>query len=786
MPSIDEDFIPFGFQYYRSPTPVRADWDKDLAQQAALGFNTVKLWIQWRASHPEPDRFEFGDVDELMDLSAKHGLKVILNVIFDTAPAWVYMRYPDSKMTTASGQVLEPTAISCRQIGGAPGPCFHHEQAGAWKDAFLAAAVNRYKDHPALYVWDLWNEPELTVSIKRELSFGNQVCYCGHSVEAFHEWLRNKYGSLAALNAKWQRTYVHWEEIEAPRQQAIVNDLVDWRMFMADTVTGELKRRIAVVKQYDAYHSVMCHTVPAPIFNLITAGSDDFQLAEPCDLFGNSLGSSAWAADLLISAAKGKKLINSEIHAMPGTTALKPRKLDWRTLKEHILIPLARGISGYVFWQYRAEVLGYEAPAWGHTYLNGDPTPWLLQTAELNRIVQANQDLILRHDARSDGVAILYSAETQIANFAAFGHLDTYFESLQGAHQLLHDLNYKAEFVHERDLAAELPRYRCLWMPFPIYLNEADSRLLRQWIAGGGTLISECSFGMIRAENGFHSYQIPGFGFDAVFGVREEWIHAAAHLDHSYHERTIDGRGDDIRVAYEEENALYDSDGTAKTRYAKGAYYQSEIRVSPDTEILASFGGAGAASLNAASLSAAGAGADPNAAANAAVTLNRYGSGSAAWIGTLMGAAYWHSRDEETRDLAERLLHRAGCAPGLAADGYGFRVDILERDMQRSELSGAGAEGNADQGGNADLGGIADEGSKAGEGGRTTEALLFVQNLLGEPAVRSISISGRTPVRCEPWFQDGEASVEGKSIRIALAANDIQVYRCTLLSATSS
>lgn len=718
MQSIDQDFIPFGFQYYRSPTPVRADWDEDLKRQAALGFNTVKYWIQWRASHPEPGRFEFSDIDELMDLAAKHGLKVIANVIFDAAPAWIYLQYPDSKMVTATGQIIEPTAISCRQIGGAPGPCFHHDTVNDYKEAFLAAAVARYKDHPAMYIWDLWNEPELTTSVKRELSFDNQVCYCGHSINKFHDWLRNKYRTLDNVNAKWQRTYVHWEEIEAPRQQAVVNDLVDWRLFMADTVTQELKRRIAIVKRQDTYHSVMCHTVPAPIFNMITAGSDDFQLAEPCDLFGNSLGSSAWAADLLKSAAQGKKLINSEIHAMPGTTALKPRKLDWRTLKEHILIPLARGIGGFVFWQYRAEVLGCEAPAWGHTYLNGDPTPWLLETAELNRTVQAHGDLVLHHESRTDGIAILYSAETQVANFALFGHLNTYFESLQGAHQLLHDLNYKAEFIHERDLATLLPQYRCLWMPFAIYLNESDASLLRQWVADGGTLISESSFGMVRAENGCHSYGIPGYGFDEVFGIKERWIHAAVHLDHSYHDVTINDRGDDILIAIGEEE---------EGRYARGAYYQSEIEVAPETEVIAAF-------------------ASPD--GGAAVTRGRYGKGNAIWIGTLLGAAYWHNRIAETRELIGGLIAASGCSPRVVTDGYGFRVDLLERTNPNEP--GAG------------------------------ELLLFVHNLLDERTARRIEIGSSRIVSLEPWFSDGEAQAEagGAAISVTLAARDIQVFRC--------
>lgn len=82
----------------------------------------MKYWVQWRASVSKEGTYHFDDIQELMDIAQRNGLKVILNVIFDVAPAWFYKKYPDSKMVTADGSILEPRAINCRQIGGAPGP----------------------------------------------------------------------------------------------------------------------------------------------------------------------------------------------------------------------------------------------------------------------------------------------------------------------------------------------------------------------------------------------------------------------------------------------------------------------------------------------------------------------------------------------------------------------------------------------------------------------------------------------------------------------------------------
>jgi len=715
----NDSFIPFGFQYYRSPTPYRDQWETDLRRIADKGFNCVKYWIQWRASHPEENRFEFDDVRELMDLAERNGLKVVLNVIFDVAPAWFYRRYPDSVMIAADGYRLEPRALNSRQIGGAPGPCYHHPEGQREKDRFLTAAVEAFKDHPTLWVWDLWNEPELTTSIRRELAFENQVCYCGRSTAEFGEWLRRKYVDLPALNEKWQRTYGSWEEIEAPRGKAVFNDMVDWRLFMSDALTDDLRRRAAVVRTFDTQHPVMVHTVPGPIFNLITSGSDDFRLAEQCDLFGNSLGSSAWSADLLLSAAGGKKVINSEIHALPGDTAMKPKQLEWSELKRHILIPLARGITGYLFWQYRPEVLGHEAPAWGSTYLDGSDTPWLKDMERLNERIQSSKEELLRGSRPSDRIAILYSPENQIANFAAYGHLDTYFESVQGAHKLLHDLNYKVEFLHGGQLTEEsLSRYRCLWMPYPLYLDERTCSFLRAWIEGGGRLVSECSFGALQAENGSHSYKVPGYGFDEVFGVRETWIHSVQHLEHSYREETVSEAG---RIP------LQSCDGEE----LGGAYYKSDVVARHDVETLARYAQDDAP----------------------AITLADYGQGSAMWIGTLLASAYWRDGGAGTRAFFRKVLEqRLGLEACVKVNGDGVRADVL---------TDSSAEAN----------------------GEALVAHLFVHGWGEERTEAIVEIPGRYTAAApwfEGGEARIEFSGDTTGIRVAVEPGDIQAFRLSL------
>jgi len=234
----------FGAQYYRAPTPEPDCWETDLARMEAMGFNAVKFWVQWRWSHREPDRFSFDDLDSLMDLAQTHGLQVTLNVIMDVAPIWLYDLYPDGKQVMNNGRIVEPYAVAHRQIGGHPGPCYNHPGTLQSRKRFMAATVDHFKSHPALGMWDVWNEPELCFP-QRNPDVQTLVCYCPHCRDKFLDWLKQKYSSVEHLNQVWGRCYEGWAQVELPRNPHTVTDFMDWREFHIDTMTGEAHWRLA-------------------------------------------------------------------------------------------------------------------------------------------------------------------------------------------------------------------------------------------------------------------------------------------------------------------------------------------------------------------------------------------------------------------------------------------------------------------------------------------------------------------------------------------------------------
>ena len=77
---------------------------------------------------------------------------------------------------------------------------------------FVTAMANHFKDNPNVIGWQIDNE------------FGNShidLCHCSSCRRSFQKWLKEKYGSIDNLNARWgtafwSQTYDKFEQIPTP------------------------------------------------------------------------------------------------------------------------------------------------------------------------------------------------------------------------------------------------------------------------------------------------------------------------------------------------------------------------------------------------------------------------------------------------------------------------------------------------------------------------------------------------------------------------------------------
>ena len=646
-----KDYFPFGSQYYRAPSPDAREWEKDLKHMAGLGFNMVKFWVQWRWNHPLEDRYYFEDIDRLMDIAADNQLRVMLNTIFDVAPAWIYTKYPGASMVTLGGKNIGPQTQPHRQIGGL-GYCLNHPEVTGHQFRFLAETIKRYKQHPALEIWNIGSEPELTSSMAEMRLYADNadkmddmLCFCPNCLQAFPNWLEKKYKTIEELNLRWNRNYRSFSDIEVPVTRNTFNDMIDWRMFFVDTLGENVRRRFEIAAEHDkGEHLLMCHHVFIQGFPLTSTANDPWNVGQFGDLHGFTQMDDPMMIDILRSCAKDKPVISAEMLMLPGYTLDLPRPVAANDIKRFVFSGVAGNLKGFIFWQFRPEILGREAPAWGLSYLDGSLSPCLKSYAQTGKILTENAGFLLQATPRPAEAAIIYHPENQIFAWIATKNEKSATDSLLGMHRALYERNFNIDFIHPREFDGNiLENYKLIITPFPYVLGEKICSRIAEWVRAGGILISESYMGGWQIEEGHHATVIPGYGLHTLFKIRhkEAWplTEKAPHLFSLNKDLPYLKKGSELFP-----------------------YLISERIFNDGAEVLATYQDG-----------------------EAAVTLAEAGKGKAIYVTSFIGLHYYRKNDPASAGLIAGLAELAGIIKPLVSQDIKVRVDILA-DASRQML----------------------------------------------------------------------------------------------------
>lgn len=526
----DYDFI-FGVQYYRAPTPAPECWEKDLRNIKKNGFNSIKFWVQWRWTHRGEGKFYFDDIDRLMDLAYENGLKVTLNVIFDVAPQWVLRKYPDSMMITADGKIVEPISVGHRQIGGFPGTCYNHTEAFDMRMEFLRATVERYKNHPALDMWDVWNEPE-QCGPNRYPKEETLTCFCDNCKRKFIQYLQTKYENIDTLNDVWGKCYNAFEDVEMPKQSFTFGDFIDFREFHLDIMTEEANQRIRLVKRLDQTHPVYLHVVPntSSIFNALT-GVDDFALAKECDVFASTNFVKPIWSILTTSAGRGKVCYNVECHIGVGSAKMHQKQITLKDMVNDLVPQIGMGLRGFMFWQYRPEVLGHEAPAWGVTKPDGSTGSVGVAAKAFIDALESITTELMASEAPKPEIAIWKGRKNEIFTFCVDKKMDRFSQTVEAYVNAAYYNNYNCCVVDDSVVKEGLQGIKLLILPMCYEADRAFIEAVDQFVVQGGTVLCEAHLGGYDADRGRHSYRTPGMGLDELWGISEIYTTSSYYLE---------------------------------------------------------------------------------------------------------------------------------------------------------------------------------------------------------------------------------------------------------------
>ena len=670
-PDQSADFFPVAVWYgggkARAPMLEKVDatsaerWGKDLDQIKAVGFNTVKCWVDWATAEPRPGEFRFENLELLLRLAEARGLRVVVQLYLDSAPDWVGERYPDAQFVDRSGAVIKSQA--------SPGFCIDHPGVRAEIVHFLQALSACANRSPALYGWDVWSEPHVINWAEFPYLSNPEFCFCPSSQARFREWLQRKYGTLDALNAAWYRGFERWEQVEPPRGSTILSytDYLDWRAFIDDKLAGDLKTRVDSIRSVDSTHPVTSHAAVPGLFTSPTDGygePDDWQMAATADFFGTSLYPKHAASprpwpypmiaaglDFTRSAGRsyGKGFWIGELQAGQGVTGMRiaepvvAHDLEfwlWKALSHG-----ARQIAVYAWYPMSS---GYESNGYGLINLDGTLTDRARAAGRVAHIIARHAAEIRQATPAAAQVAVLFNRLSYMVggaqpSLSKLGNAER--DSLMGLHRAFFQQQIPIDFVHPQDIIRDrLGQYKILFLPFPVMLSRDVAGGVTRYIQNGGTVVAEARLAW-NDERGFSSDRVPGFGLDEVFGAKEKLIRPVEKAK--------------IVIA-----PAANLPGLRPNESIVAEAFEEDLEPLPGARVLAKFSNG-----------------EP------AIVEHKFGKGRAILVGSFPALAYQRQLDSSTQRLLLALARSAGVSPEVEASGPGTsEVEVRRLTSDRAQF----------------------------------------------------------------------------------------------------
>lgn len=520
--------LPYGAVYFRKSNPPREDWERDYAQASRDGYNIFRHWFMWGTIETTPGIYDWEEYDRQLELGEKYGIQAIIAEMTTSVPEWVFTRYPEALCENVRGEKSKSEmSVSCAVGGFYEGLCLDTPIGRELTGSFLEALAKRYKGHPALLGYDVWNE----------CNYSHEYCYCEDTKSMFRKWLREKYKTLDALKAAWHRySLVSWEDVQPPPVLALYTECNDWLLFRKENAYRHMKWKADILRNIDPDCLITAHGTAQSLENMALGGSDEWLAGENVEVYGLTFvqsrkGNEAykqWSAlDLTRSGARGKQFWHAESQGGPlwyqpqvtGRPREDGRITEPEDIRQWNLTSLAGGARGILCPRWRPLLDGPLFGAFGAYGMDGAPTPRSEMTAVLAKWANASEQQELMAASPVQGeIGILILPETQRGTFllSRFGSEDSYAAAVTGAYRGFFDLGYQPDFVHIDDLE----RYQKVYLPIPVMLDKLTAEKIAAWILKGGILFSEGCPGYLDGYCSAGTVQ-PNLGLDKVFGVKE-------------------------------------------------------------------------------------------------------------------------------------------------------------------------------------------------------------------------------------------------------------------------
>lgn len=183
----------------------REEIERDISRCREYGINLLRVGeFAWEKLETREGKFDFDWLEDVINRLWQAGISVLLCTPTSTPPRWMFAKYPEITRMGADGarEVVSSRNHVCRTS-----PLMREKNR-----TIVEALAERFGHHPGVIGWQIDNE----------LFPYQSGCFCPQCRAAFRDFLRERFGTIDALNrhwgmTRWSLSYASFEEIEPPR-----------------------------------------------------------------------------------------------------------------------------------------------------------------------------------------------------------------------------------------------------------------------------------------------------------------------------------------------------------------------------------------------------------------------------------------------------------------------------------------------------------------------------------------------------------------------------------------
>jgi beta-galactosidase len=497
------------------PEQVWTD-DVRLMREAGVTFATVGVF-SWSLLEPEPDRFETGWLDRVLDLLHDNDIAVDLATATASPPPWMLQLDADLLPQRQDGTRLWP--------GGRQAYC---PSSATYRDRSLRLVehlATRYHEHPALAMWHVNNE----------YACHNAPCYCDQCAASFRTWLQRRYGDVEALNtawgtAFWSQHYTSFDQVLPPRLAPTVSNptqSLDYRRFTSDNVLELFTAERDVLHRLSPGVPVTTNFMTLNHFRHLdyfvwgpeqdVVSTDHYLVATEPDPEAEL----SFSGDLTRGIAGGRPWVLMEHSTSAVNWQPVNRAKAAGPLLRNTRAPVAPGADTLGFFHWRASHAGAEKFHSGLVPHAGTDTRLWREVVELGRVCERLAEVVGTTVEADVAVLWDYDAGWACDQDSHPSSLVRYGDDAHSIHRCLRDRGITADVVHP---SADLSRYRLVVVPTLYSCTDSVGAALRAAVEAGATALVTFFSGIVDEHDHVRLGGYPG-AFRDLLGVRSEELH---------------------------------------------------------------------------------------------------------------------------------------------------------------------------------------------------------------------------------------------------------------------